>query len=90
MIKILKIKDTTYTTEKKRNRTMHITVNGENKEFDTSSLPITTLLEVAKVESPDMVSVQVNGKVIDRTLYADTLLRDNDEVDFLYFMGGGA
>ncbi len=69
---------------------MQITVNGENKEFDASSLPITTLLEVAKVESPDMVSVQVNGKVIDRTLYADTQLRDNDEVDFLYFMGGGA
>jgi len=69
---------------------MQITVNGEKKEFDASSLPITTLLEVAKVESPDMVSVQVNGKVIDRTLYADTQLRDNDEVDFLYFMGGGA
>ncbi|MCF6188419.1 MAG: sulfur carrier protein ThiS [Desulfobulbaceae bacterium] len=69
---------------------MQITVNGENREFDASSLPITTLLEVAKVESPDMVSVQVNGKVIDRTLYADTQLRDNDEVDFLYFMGGGA
>jgi len=69
---------------------MQITVNGENKEFDASSLPITTLLEVAEVESPDMVSVQVNGKVIDRTLYADTQLRDNDEVDFLYFMGGGA
>jgi len=69
---------------------MHITVNGENKEFDASSLPITTLLQVAKVESPDMVSVQVNGKVIDRTLYADTRIRDKDEVDFLYFMGGGA
>ncbi len=69
---------------------MHITVNGENKEFDASSLPITTLLEVARVESPDMVSVQVNGKVIDRTLYADTQIRDKDEVDFLYFMGGGA
>ncbi|HEB69030.1 MAG TPA: sulfur carrier protein ThiS [Desulfobulbus sp.] len=69
---------------------MQITINGENKEFEASSLPILTLLEVAEVESPDMVSVQVNGKVIDRTLYADTRLRDKDEVDFLYFMGGGA
>ncbi len=69
---------------------MQITVNGENKIFDAPSLPILTLLKVAEVESPDMVSVQVNGKVIDRTLYADTQLRDNDEVDFLYFMGGGA
>jgi len=69
---------------------MQITVNGENKEFEASSLPILSLLEVAEVESPDMVSVQVNGKVIDRTLYADTQLHDNDEVDFLYFMGGGA
>ena len=69
---------------------MQITVNGENKEFEAASLPILSLLEVAEVESPDMVSVQVNGKVIDRTLYADTQLHDNDEVDFLYFMGGGA
>ncbi len=69
---------------------MQITVNGEIKKFDTPSLSILTLLEKARVESPEMVSVQVNGRIVDRTRFADTEIRDSDEVDFLYFMGGGA
>jgi thiamine biosynthesis protein ThiS len=34
--------------------------------------------------------VQLNGDVIDRTLYQKQDIGDGDEVDFLYFMGGGA
>ncbi len=68
---------------------MHITVNGESKEFNQAEFSIADLLEEAEVDSPEMVSVQVNGSVIDRSHYADTTLKDDDEVDFLYFMGGG-
>jgi sulfur carrier protein len=41
------------------------------------------------VEQPDMVSVQLNGEFVDRPSYASTQLKERDEVDFLYFMGGG-
>ena len=36
-----------------------------------------------------MVSVQINGEFVDRGDFNSTLVNDNDEVDFLYFMGGG-
>jgi len=69
---------------------MQVLINGEAKQINKDSLTISDLLEVEKVESPEMVSVQVNGKVIDRKFYEDTEIGVNDEIDFLYFMGGGA
>jgi len=69
---------------------MQINVNGESTTFEDTPLTVLNLLKSAEVASPDMVSVQINGKIIDRSLYGDTLLKDQDEVNFLYFMGGGA
>jgi len=69
---------------------MQLKVNGESATFETSDLTVLSLLKAEEVKSPDMVSVQINGKIIDRSLYGDTLLQDKDEVNFLYFMGGGA
>ena len=42
------------------------------------------------IESPEMVAVQLNGEFVDKKMYADTIVRDNDSLEFLYFMGGGA
>ena len=36
-----------------------------------------------------MVAVEVNSKMIERDDYGTTQLKDDDEVEFLYFMGGG-
>ena len=69
---------------------MQITVNGEIERLNNSGVTITRLLEAKQVESPDMVSVQHNGMFIDRKNYPTTVLSENDELDFLYFMGGGA
>ena len=69
---------------------MQISINGEERQLDSAGLTISHLLTMEKVESPEMVSVQLNGDVIDRTLYQKTDIGDGDEVDFLYFMGGGS
>lgn len=65
-----------------------IFVNGEPKEYD---LPITVekVIMAEGVEQPEMVSVQVNATFISRNEFATRELVENDEVDFLYFMGGG-
>lgn len=65
-----------------------IIVNGEPKEYD---LPITVgeIIISEGVEQPEMVSVQVNATFISREEFATRELAENDEVDFLYFMGGG-
>ncbi|HIJ77764.1 MAG: sulfur carrier protein ThiS [Desulfobulbaceae bacterium] len=69
---------------------MQITVNGEIEQLNDTGVTISRLLEIKQVESPDMVSVQHNGVFIDREHYPTTILAANDELDFLYFMGGGA
>jgi sulfur carrier protein len=69
---------------------MVIKVNGEPQTISAESLTIAELLVQNKVEMPDMVSVQFNGEFLQRPTYASTQIKDGDEVDFLYFMGGGA
>jgi len=68
---------------------MEVTVNGEKKRYDCRAMPVAALLADNRVEAPEMVSVQLNGRIIDRQHYQDTLVVDRDEVEFLYFMGGG-
>ena len=52
-------------------------------------LSISRLLQLKNVESPDMVSVQLNGVIVERSRFGDTSVSDHDELEFLYFMGGG-
>lgn len=65
-----------------------ITVNGESQEVNLP-LSLTKLIKQNNVEQPDMVSVQVNDDFVDRTEWDGIQIKDGDNVDFLYFMGGG-
>ena len=67
---------------------MKIKVNGTPQEIETG-LSVSDLLARNRVEQPDMVSVQLNGEFVQRDRIATTVLKEGDEVDFLYFMGGG-
>jgi sulfur carrier protein len=66
-----------------------IKVNGKEQSID-ESLSLSELLLINKVAEPSMVSIQVNGSFVVREDYDTTKLNENDEVDFLYFMGGGS
>ena len=69
---------------------MQITVNGEPNEIHEAEVNLSKLLELRQVESPEMVAVQLNGEFVDMESYPSTFLKAGDDVDFLYFMGGGA
>jgi sulfur carrier protein len=68
---------------------MLIEINGEEKSFGAGSLSIAELLEASGVESVEMVSVQRNGEFVDKSEFGSVLVAEGDEIDFLYFMGGG-
>jgi sulfur carrier protein len=68
---------------------MVITVNGDKQTWEEEELTVADLLIRNKVEKPDMVSVQINGKFVDKQDYGAVKAVAGDEVDFLYFMGGG-
>ena len=65
-----------------------ITVNGEAQEV-LLPLSLTELIRQNNVQQPEMVSVQVNDDFVDRTEWDGLQLKEGDNVDFLYFMGGG-
>ncbi|MDF2503477.1 MULTISPECIES: sulfur carrier protein ThiS [Clostridium] len=68
---------------------MKVKVNGEFKEIK-DAVTITEILKIEDVEMPDMVSVQLNGEFAERDKFDTTVIKDNDEIEFLYFMGGGS
>ncbi|MCI7256845.1 MAG: sulfur carrier protein ThiS [Prevotella sp.] len=65
-----------------------ILVNGESQEVVTP-ISVTGLIKQNNVENPELVSVQLNEEFIDHADFDTTLVNDGDEIDFLYFMGGG-
>ena len=66
-------------------RIVKITVAGKVKEYE-DGLNVTQLIEKENVETP--VTVSVNDEFIEKADF-EKALKDGDEVEFLYFMGGG-
>ena len=67
---------------------MQIHINGDETEIG-GELTVTQLLADRAVKMPDMVSVELNGDILDRVNFKSTIVRDGDKIEFLYFMGGG-
>ena len=67
---------------------MIIKVNGENLSLE-KSLNIADLLVTVKADQPEYVTVQLNGEFVERDDFPKIFVNDGDEVEFLYFMGGG-
>lgn len=65
---------------------MRVKING--KAEDIQEKTILDILKTKNVE-PRMVAVEVNSELIERENYETTFLKDGDEIEFLYFMGGG-
>ena len=68
---------------------MKITVAGEKKEV-ADALSVAALIELEKVETPQYVTVSINEEFVDSGAFESTIIKDGDEVEFLYFMGGGS
>jgi sulfur carrier protein len=68
---------------------MKLTVNGDSVDVG-GGINVTELLKVQEVKMPDMVSVELNGEILDRQNFDSTTLNEADVVELLYFMGGGA
>lgn len=68
---------------------MKIKVNGEETTLEQATLSVSELLKVKEVKMPDMVSVEYNGEILDREAFDSTTVKEGDELEFLYFMGGG-
>ena len=64
-----------------------IYLNGKKEEIQ-EGLNISRLLEVKK-SRPEIVTVELNGEILERDKYSEILLVPNDRVEIVYYMGGG-
>lgn len=67
---------------------MQLTVNGQDLNL-REELTVSELLTERKVKMPEMVSVELNDRILRRSEFDNTTLSEGDKVEFLYFMGGG-
>lgn len=67
---------------------MVITVAGEKKEVK-DGLTLPELITQENVEMPEYVTVSINDEFVASEAKATTVLKDGDNIEFLYFMGGG-
>jgi sulfur carrier protein len=68
---------------------MKIRVNGSDQQIALSQISVLDLLKENQVAAPEMVSVQLNQEFVNKDQFGSVLVKDGDELDFLYFMGGG-
>ncbi len=66
---------------------MQVTLNGKPEEIQG-----TTVMDLLKNKNidPQMVAVEVNAQMVEREHLATTALKEGDQVEFLFYMGGGA
>lgn len=65
---------------------MLIKINGKPEEIQSG-----TVLELLKTKNiePQMVAVEINNKMLEGGDFSTTHLNDGDQVEFLFYMGGG-
>lgn len=65
---------------------MQVKINGKSEDVQGGT--VLDLLKTKKIE-PQMVAVEVNDKMLERDHLATTHLNEGDQIEFLFYMGGG-
>ncbi|MEE0868168.1 MAG: sulfur carrier protein ThiS [Ruminococcus sp.] len=63
-----------------------ICINGE--KIEKEEIKISSYLEENKI-NPQRIAVELNGEILPKSLYGDTVLKDGDIVEIVNFVGGG-
>ena len=65
---------------------MRVTINGKREEVQAATMA--DLLSAKGIE-PRMVTIEQNGQMVSRDRLAETGIREDDQIEILFFMGGG-
>ena len=66
---------------------MNITVNGENKELE-KPVSLDRLLELFSLPS-QRIAVELNREVVRRKDWENVIVKDDDRIEIVHFVGGG-
>jgi sulfur carrier protein len=65
---------------------MQVTINGKAEQFQGQ-----TVLDLLKAKNidPQMVAVELNSAMLEREHLGTTAVKEGDQLEFLFYMGGG-
>jgi cysteine synthase A len=66
---------------------MDIYINGKKEQCE-DKMSISQLLKVKKIR-PEVVTVELNDQIIEKSKYDKTIIKPEDRLEFVYYMGGG-
>ena len=65
---------------------MQVKINGKTEIIQGGT--VLDLLKAKNIE-PQMVAIEVNDAMLERSHLATTTLKEGDHIEFLFYMGGG-
>ena len=68
---------------------MKVTIAGNVKDI-AEGTTLAQLVIDEKVENPEYVTVTVNDEFVENHDLKNVVIKENDNIEFLYFMGGGS
>lgn len=68
---------------------MKVTIAGNVKDI-AEGITLAQLVIDEKVENPEYVTVTVNDEFVENHDLENVVIKENDNIEFLYFMGGGS
>jgi len=68
-------------------RELRVQINGESREVNDQST-LNDLVEELSL-SPARIAVELNGQVMRRSEWVQTLLAEGDRLEIVHFVGGG-
>ncbi len=66
---------------------MRVVVNGQEREVASGST-VAGLVQEFRFK-PEHIAIEINCELVPRKTYADTVLRDGDQVEIVTLVGGG-
>ena len=73
----------------KRRTKRKVTIAGNVKDI-AEGTTLAQLVIDEKVENPEYVTVTVNDEFVENHDLENVVVKENDNIEFLYFMGGGS
>ncbi len=68
---------------------MNIKVNGKNYPIENDKINITKFLEIYGIKNIDNTAVEYNENIIKKEQWDTVILKENDVLEIVSFVGGG-
>ena len=71
-------------------QTLTLQVNGQPRslELDTDTVQLAEVVSALELKA-DRVALELNGEIVRRAAWPETVVRDGDRLEIVHFVGGG-